>query len=98
MKNDLPTCDCGGLIKPDVVLYEDTLDKIILDKSIKKIEESDTLIVVGTSLTVYPAAGLIQYFHGENLVLINKSKTAIDSIVDIAINDDIINVIEQLEK
>lgn len=98
LKNDLPTCECGGLIKPDVVLYEDTLDSEVLDQSIKAIKESDLLIVVGTSLTVYPAAGLIKYFNGDNLVLINKSKTAIDSIADIAINDDIINVIENLEK
>ncbi|MCD8372532.1 MAG: NAD-dependent protein deacylase [Clostridia bacterium] len=70
----VPYCDCGGIIKPDVVLYEEGLDKDILEISIKHIEEADTLIIGGTSLNVYPAAGLVDYFHGKNLVVINKGK------------------------
>ena len=68
----IPRCDCGGVVKPDVVLYEEPLDNMVLNYSIDFIQNADTLIIGGTSLVVYPAAGLINYFHGDNLVLINK--------------------------
>ena len=71
----IPTCDCGGTIRPDVVLYEEGLDNQIIQKSIRAISEADMLIIGGTSLVVYPAAGFIDYFHGKYLVLINKDAT-----------------------
>ena len=85
----IPHCSCGGIIKPDVVLYEEALDTNILNKSIEYIIQADTLIVGGTSLVVYPAAGLINYFNGKNLVLINKSKTEYDSLASLVINEAI---------
>jgi NAD-dependent deacetylase len=86
----VPTCDlCGGIVKPDVVLYEENLDMDILNKSIWYIENAEVLIVAGTSLTVYPAAGLINYFSGEKLVLINKTPTPYDSLADLVINESI---------
>ncbi|MGN1267763.1 MAG: NAD-dependent protein deacylase [Dorea sp.] len=72
----IPRCDCGGLIKPDVVLYEESLDSGLIQKSIQAISEADTLIIGGTSLVVYPAAGFVDYFRGKHLVVINKSETA----------------------
>lgn len=72
----VPRCECGGLIKPDVVLYEEGLDPQVIDQSIRAIREADTLIIGGTSLVVYPAAGFIDYFRGKHLVVINKSATA----------------------
>jgi len=95
---DVPKCICGGIIKPDVVLYEEGLDETTIMKSIDAISHADTLIVVGTSLTVYPAAGFIRYFRGKNLVLLNKSQTSYDQMATIAIHDDIKNVIEYLER
>lgn len=95
----VPHCPrCGGLIKPDVVLYEEGLNSDDISRAISAIRNADMLIVVGTSLVVYPAAGFVNYFKGRNLVLINKSHTAFDSNADILINDDIKNVIEFLEK
>lgn len=82
-------CECGGVIKPDVVLYEEGLDQGILQESVRCIREADVLIVGGTSLTVYPAAGLIDYYRGRKLVLINKSETGMDSRADLLINDRI---------
>ncbi len=84
----LPTCDCGGLIKPDVVLYEEALDQAVLDEAVHKIQGSDLLIVGGTSLQVYPAAGLARLCPG-HLVLINKSPTPIDKEVDLVIREPI---------
>ena len=72
----VPRCECGGMIKPDVVLYEEGLDSDVISRSIKAISEADTLIIGGTSLVVYPAAGFIDYFRGKHLVVINKSATA----------------------
>lgn len=72
----IPRCTCGGMIKPDVVLYEEGLDSDVIRRSIKAISEADTLIIGGTSLVVYPAAGFIDYFRGKHLVVINKSATA----------------------
>lgn len=85
----VPTCSCGGTIKPDVVLYEEGLDSDVLDKSISYIREADVLIIGGTSLAVYPAAGLIDYYRGHKLVLINKSKTSRNAHADLEINDAI---------
>lgn len=72
----IPVCSCGGTIKPDVVLYEEGLDTATIDGAVRAIAGADTLIIGGTSLVVYPAAGFIDYFHGKNLVVINKSETA----------------------
>jgi len=74
----VPYCDCGGMIRPDVVLYEENLDEAVLNQSMRDISAADTLIVGGTSLNVYPAAGLLQFFSGDNLVLINKDPTPAD--------------------
>lgn len=81
----VPRCSCGGTIKPDVVLYEEGLDSQVLSRSIQHIRNADMLIVGGTSLVVYPAAGLIDYYRGNRLVLINKSATARDSQADLVI-------------
>lgn len=81
--------ECGGIVKPDVVLYEEGLDQSILQESVRLIAEADLLIVGGTSLVVYPAAGLIDYYRGHKLVLINKSATALDSRADLLIQDSI---------
>lgn len=88
-QDGIPKCQCGGTIKPDVVLYEEGLDSGILEKSIDYIRKADMLIIGGTSLSVYPAAGLIDYFSGDKLVLINKDKTARDSHADLVINQPI---------
>ena len=87
--NDVPICNCGGIIKPDVVLYEEPLDDSILFSAINAISSCDTLIIGGTSLTVYPASGLIQYFRGKNLILINKDATNFDSNASLVINDSL---------
>lgn len=86
----VPTCTkCGGNVKPDVVLYEEGLDDNVIRGSIDAISKADTLVIGGTSLVVYPAAGLINYFRGKNLVLINKSSTSADSNADLVIHDAI---------
>lgn len=87
---DIPTCTkCGGNVKPDVVLYEEGLDDNVIRDSVRAIANADTLIIGGTSLVVYPAAGLIDYFRGKNLVLINKSSTSADNKADLVIHDSI---------
>ena len=92
----VPLCPkCHAMIKPDVVLYEEGLDDTVITKSILAIEAADTLIIGGTSLVVYPAAGLIDYFHGRHLVLINKTSTPADSRADLVINDSIDKVMEE---
>lgn len=85
----VPRCDCGGIIKPDVVLYEEGLDTDIIRKAVYYISHADVLIIGGTSLTVYPAAGLIDYYKGNKLVLINKSVTPMDSRADLVISGKI---------
>ena len=85
----VPRCSCGGIVKPDVVLYEEGLDYDTLNGAVTHIMRADMLIVGGTSLQVYPAAGLIDYYRGERLVLINKSKTSYDKYADLVINDSI---------
>lgn len=94
---DIPKCSCGGTIKPDVVLYEEGLDQETIKNAIKALREADMLIVAGTSLTVYPASGLIRYFDGKYLVLINRSSTSYDSLADLVINDSLGKVFEQVE-
>lgn len=94
-KVELPTCECGGIIKPDVVLYEEGLSEEVLEGSIDSIRVANTLIVAGTSLTVYPAAGLIRYFNGDNLVLINRDSTSVDKNADLVIHDSVGKVLEE---
>ena len=94
---NVPYCPhCHGLIKPDVVLYEEPLNDTSINKAISSIQSCDTLIIIGTSLNVYPAASFIQYFHGQTMVLINKSITPFDGIANIVIHDDIIHTIKSL--
>lgn len=94
---DVPICSCGGVIKPDVVLYEEELNDNIMYNAIKDISESDCLIVAGTSLTVYPAAGLIHYFEGKNIILINKTKTEYDKYATLVFNENISDVLRKIE-
>lgn len=97
-KEDIPKCSCGGIIKPEVVLYEEPLDNEILKQAVKEISKADTLIIGGTSLNVYPAAGLINYFQGKNLILINKEKTPYDNKCNLIIYDSIGKVMEALDE
>ena len=90
----IPRCSCGGIVKPDVVLYEEPLNSHVIGKAVDYIEQADVLIVGGTSLVVYPAAGLINYFRGSKLVLINKTPTPMDRRADLVINDSIGKVFE----
>lgn len=93
-----PKCDkCGGLVKPDVVLYEEGIDADVFEKSVAAIENAQTVIVVGTSLAVYPAAGLLTGFRGENLVLVNKQATPFDRYATLVFNEDVVNVVKHLE-
>ena len=92
----IPKCSCGGIIKPDVVLYEEWLDEQTVEDAIYSIQNADMLIVAGTSLTVYPASGLINYFNGENLVLINKDATPYDNKANLVINDSLGKVFSQV--
>lgn len=85
----VPACSCGGTIKPDVVLYEEGLDSNVMERAVSYIREADVFIIGGTSLAVYPAAGLIDYYRGHKLVLINKSKTSRNAHADLEINDAI---------
>ena len=85
----IPKCECGGTIKPDVVLYEEGLDNATIQKSIRAIQEADMLIIGGTSLVVYPAAGFIDYFRGKYLVVLNKSETSRDGQADLCIQEPI---------
>ena len=94
---DIPKCTCGGIIKPEVVLYEEPLDENTIMESIKHISNADLLIVAGTSLTVYPASGFINYFKGKNLVIINKMTTSFDNKADLVINEDIEKVFKNLK-
>ena len=93
----VPHCDaCGGMIKPDVVLYEEGLDQEVIEGAVTAISRADVLIIGGTSLVVYPAAGLIDYYRGNKLVLINKSSTPRDRIADLIINDSIGKVFSEI--
>lgn len=95
----VPRCKkCGGIVKPDVVLYEEGLDENTLRQSVQHIINADTFIVGGTSLVVYPAAGLLEYFRGPNLILINKDKTPYDNRANLVINDSIGKVLSEAIK
>lgn len=94
----VPYCTrCGGVIKPDVVLYEEGLDQNTIEGAVRAIEHADVLIVGGTSLVVYPAAGLVQYFRGDRIVLINKGSTSMDRTADLLIQEPIGQVLSQLQ-
>ena len=93
----IPKCKCGGTIKPDVVLYEEGLDSGIIHNSIQAISEADTLIIGGTSLIVYPAAGFVDYFHGKHLVVINKSETAKNVGAELTISAPIGEILGAIE-
>lgn len=93
---DVPICTkCGGIVKPDVVLYEEALDESTIQSAVEAISKAETLIIGGTSLIVYPASGLINYFNGKNLVLINKSSTPADDKADLVINDSIKKILSE---
>lgn len=95
--DSIPRCECGGIVKPDVVLYEEPLNNAVLSFAIDYIQNAETLIIGGTSLVVYPAAGLINYFNGKNLVLINKSETPYDDVASLVINDAIGETLSQIK-
>ena len=95
-KDAIPVCPCGGRIKPDVVLYEEGLDNDVVSGAVNAIAQADLLIIAGTSLTVYPAAGLVRYFHGNHLVLINRDATPMDGQCDLVIHDKVGEVLSSL--
>ena len=97
-KDGVPYCDCGGMIKPDVVLYEEGLDGEVIDGAVNAIMSADTLIILGTSLNVYPAAGFINYFHGGCLAIINKTATPKDNMCDVIIHASISDTFKELSK
>ncbi len=96
-KETVPRCSCGGRIKPDVVLYEEGLDNDVVQGAVNAIRKADLLIVAGTSLTVYPAAGLVQYFRGKHLVLINRDPTPMDSSCDLVLHEKVGEVLGALK-
>ncbi|MBQ6267443.1 MAG: NAD-dependent protein deacylase [Clostridia bacterium] len=93
----IPRCACGGMIKPDVVLYEEPLDGETISNAVDAIAQADLLIVAGTSLTVYPAAGFLQYFRGDRLVIINRDATHMDGQADLVLHDKVGEVLRQIE-
>ena len=92
----IPLCDCGGIIKPDVVLYEEPLDENVMAGAIAAIRKADLLIVGGTSLTVYPAAGLLHYYRGQRLVLINRDETPYDSYANLVFHESLGDIFSRL--
>lgn len=94
--SDIPKCSCGGIVKPDVVLYEEGLDDEVIKRSIELISNAELLIIGGTSLTVYPAASFIHYFKGKYLVIINRDTTSMDNTANLVINDSLGNVFSKL--
>lgn len=92
----IPKCECGGVIKPDVVLYEEGLDDSTVSGALSAIQTADTLIIAGTSLTVYPAAGFISYFKGDNIVLINRDETPFDGKADLVFHDKVGELLGQI--
>lgn len=92
----VPYCECGGMIKPDVVLYEEGLDQRTIEDSVRAIQNADMLIIGGTSLAVYPAAGLIDYYSGNKLVLVNKTPTPRDGMADLVVHGSIGEIFSQL--
>ena len=95
---EIPHCSCGGIIKPDVVLYEEALNNEVVLKTIQEIESAEVLIIGGTSLNVYPAAGFIHYFHGKHLVLINLEKTSFDSQCELVIHKKLGEVFQKIKE
>ena len=93
----IPKCSCGGIIKPDVVLYEEGLDDYTVNEAVYQIANCDTLIVAGTSLTVYPAAGMVRYFNGKYLVLINRDKTPLDEQYDLVLPEKVGEVLNKIQ-
>ena len=93
----VPTCECGGVIKPDVVLYEEGLDDSVVNGALNAIMQADTLIIAGTSLTVYPAAGFIRYFRGNTIVLINRDATPFDKQADLVFHDKVGELLGQIK-
>ena len=93
----VPRCACGGVIKPDVVLYEESLDAQVLEGALEDIRQADLLIIGGTSLVVYPAAGLVNYYRGDRLVLINKSPTPYDRKADLVLTGSIGEILGQIQ-
>ena len=93
----IPRCECGGVIKPDVVLYEEGLNDSVVTGALNAIQTADTLIIAGTSLTVYPAAGFIRYFRGNTIVLINRDATPFDSHADLVFHDKVGEILGQLK-
>ena len=93
----VPRCDCGGVIRPDIVLYEEPLDQNVMEEAIHYISRADILIIGGTSLNVYPAAGLIRYYRGKKLVLVNLGATPADGYADLVIHEKIGEVFSQIE-
>lgn len=93
----IPKCSCGGIIKPDVVLYEEDLNNNIVEGALNAISSADTLIIAGTSLTVYPAAGFIRYFKGENLVLINRDPTPMDNSCNLVIHGKVGEILDNIK-
>lgn len=94
IEQDLTACECGGILRPDIVLYEEMLDESVLQSAIDKLQQADTLVVMGTSLVVNPAAFLINYFNGSHFVIINKDSTPFDRAADLVINQDMTRVIK----
>ena len=92
----VPLCDCGGVVKPDVVLYEESLDQDVMYRAARAISEADLLIVAGTSLTVWPAAGMIRYYRGKRLVLINRDETPFDNEADLVLHEKLGEVFREL--
>lgn len=92
----VPRCDCGGVVKPDVVLYEESLDQDVMYRAARAISEADLLIVAGTSLTVWPAAGMIRYYRGSRLVLINRDETPFDHEADLVLHEKLGEVFREL--
>ena len=92
----VPRCDCGGVVKPDVVLYEESLDQDVMYRAARAISEADLLIVAGTSLTVWPAAGMIRYYRGSRLVLVNRDETPFDHEADLVLHEKLGEVFREL--
>ncbi len=95
-KETIPYCECGGMVRPDVVLYEEGLDMDVIESAVSYIKNADVLIIGGTSLAVYPAAGLIDYYTGDKLVVVNKSATPRDSQADLVVQGSIGEIFDQL--
>ncbi|MDE6671517.1 MAG: NAD-dependent protein deacylase [Ruminococcus sp.] len=94
---NIPRCDCGGIVKPDVVLYEESLPDKTVEQAVKAIADADVLIIGGTSLNVYPAAGFLRYFHGRHLIILNRDATQADSMAELCIRDNIAEILEKIK-